>query len=80
MDTGLVRGYVTCLFVYSLVEQTKKQGFVDVSQTYSNIIKSIREAEEAAKMADGAARHAVKVEDSSTHKMKYTHKSTRRFK
>ncbi|XP_073325739.1 laminin subunit alpha-5 [Pagrus major] len=39
----------------SLVEETKKDGFVDVTQAYNKIINSIKEAEEAAKMADKAA-------------------------
>ncbi|XP_037629113.1 laminin subunit alpha-5 isoform X3 [Sebastes umbrosus] len=39
----------------SLVAETKKDGFVDVTQSYNKIINSIKEAEEAAKMADKAA-------------------------
>ncbi|XP_029690196.1 laminin subunit alpha-5 isoform X2 [Takifugu rubripes] len=41
-----------------LVEETKKEGIVDVSQAYSKIVSSIREAGDAAKMADKAAEHA----------------------
>uniref|UniRef100_UPI0037E9B905 laminin subunit alpha-5 n=1 Tax=Semicossyphus pulcher TaxID=241346 RepID=UPI0037E9B905 len=39
----------------SLIEETKKEGFVDVTQAYNKIINIIKEAEEAAKMADKAA-------------------------
>ncbi|XP_056241478.1 laminin subunit alpha-5 isoform X1 [Seriola aureovittata] len=39
----------------SLVAETKKDGIVDVTQAYNKIINSIKEAEEAAKMADKAA-------------------------
>ncbi|KAM9752098.1 laminin subunit alpha-5 isoform 2-T2 [Menidia menidia] len=39
----------------SLVEETKKEGIVDVTQAYNNIINSIKAAEEAAKMAEKAA-------------------------
>ncbi|XP_070695085.1 laminin subunit alpha-5 [Pempheris klunzingeri] len=39
----------------SLVGETKKGGFVDLTKTYNKIINSIKEAEEAAKMADKAA-------------------------
>ncbi|XP_035512224.1 laminin subunit alpha-5 [Morone saxatilis] len=39
----------------SLVAETKKDGFVDVTQSYNKIINSINEAEKAAKMADKAA-------------------------
>ncbi|XP_035864341.1 laminin subunit alpha-5 isoform X2 [Sander lucioperca] len=39
----------------SLVAETTKGGFVDVTKAYNNIINSIKEAEEAAKMADKAA-------------------------
>ncbi|KAM3618812.1 uncharacterized protein V6R79_025116 [Siganus canaliculatus] len=39
----------------SLVAESKQGGFVDVTQAYNKIINSIREAEEAAKMADRAA-------------------------
>lgn len=49
--------------VCRLVEETKREGFVDVTQAYSKIINSIREAEEAAKMADKAAHDAVEVQD-----------------
>nr|XP_046253250.1 laminin subunit alpha-5 isoform X2 [Scatophagus argus] len=43
----------------SLVDEAKKEGFVDVTQAYNKIINSIREAEEAAKMADKAAEDAL---------------------
>ncbi|XP_068161173.1 laminin subunit alpha-5 isoform X2 [Antennarius striatus] len=43
----------------SLVAETKKEGFVDVTQAYNKIINSIKEAEEAAKMADRAATDAL---------------------
>lgn len=46
--------------ITSLVEETKKDGFVDVTQAYNKIINSIREAEEAANMADKAASDALK--------------------
>ncbi|XP_067382208.1 laminin subunit alpha-5 isoform X2 [Channa argus] len=39
----------------SLVAETKNDGIVDVTQVYNKIINSIKEAEEAAKMADQAA-------------------------
>lgn len=39
----------------SLIADTKKDGFVDVTQAYNKIINSIKEAEEAAKMAEKAA-------------------------
>ncbi|XP_036961278.1 laminin subunit alpha-5 isoform X1 [Acanthopagrus latus] len=39
----------------SLVEETKRDGFVDITNTYNKIINSIKAAEEAAKMADKAA-------------------------
>lgn len=57
------------LLVCRLVEETKKEGIVDVSQAYSKIINSIREAGDAAKMADKAAEHAIQVHMSSqTHR------------
>ncbi|XP_053704727.1 laminin subunit alpha-5 isoform X1 [Synchiropus splendidus] len=43
----------------SLVEDTKGEGFVDVTKAYNNIINSIKEAERAAKMADKAATTAL---------------------
>ncbi|KAM9785933.1 laminin subunit alpha-5 [Neosynchiropus ocellatus] len=43
----------------SLVEDTKGEGFVDVTKAYNNIINSIKEAERAAKMADRAAATAL---------------------
>lgn len=49
--------------VCRLVEETKREGVVDVSQAYSKIIHSITEADDAAKMADQAARHAVQVQE-----------------
>lgn len=49
-------------FVCSLVEETKKDGFVDVTQAYNKIINSIKEAEEAAKMADRAANETLQVQ------------------
>ncbi|KAM4563209.1 laminin subunit alpha-5 isoform 2-T2 [Odontesthes bonariensis] len=39
----------------SLVAETKKEGIVDVTQAYNKIIISIKEAEEAAEMAERAA-------------------------
>lgn len=51
-----------------MVEETKKEGIVDVSQAYSKIISSIREAEDAAKMADKAAEHAVQVRHTWAHR------------
>ncbi|KAM7405319.1 hypothetical protein PAMP_012591 [Pampus punctatissimus] len=42
----------------SLVAETKKDGFVDVTQAYNKIIISIKEAEEAANIADKAATDA----------------------
>lgn len=51
------------LLVCRLVEETKKEGIVDVTQAYSNITASVREAEHAAKMADKAAEHAVQVQE-----------------
>lgn len=56
--------------VCSLVEETKKEGFVDVTQAYSKIINSIREAEDAAKMADKAASDATKVPETLCAQMK----------
>ena len=38
-----------------------------VTQAYNRIINSIREAEEAAKMADKAAQDALEVQESHTH-------------
>lgn len=69
------------MFVGSLVAETKKDGLIDVTQSYSKIINSIKEAEEAAKMADKAANAAVEVhthlvlhlfEPSSIHKLRKT--------
>lgn len=45
------------------MEETKKEGIVDVSQAYSKIVSSIKEAGDAAKMADKAAEHAFQVRD-----------------
>lgn len=50
------------VFVGSLVEETKKDGIVDVTQAYNKIINSIKEAEEAAKMADKAANATLEVQ------------------
>uniref|UniRef100_A0A8C9YW11 Laminin, alpha 5 n=1 Tax=Sander lucioperca TaxID=283035 RepID=A0A8C9YW11_SANLU len=46
-----------------LVAETTKGGFVDVTKAYNNIINSIKEAEEAAKMADKAANATLEVQD-----------------
>ncbi|XP_023128669.2 laminin subunit alpha-5 isoform X1 [Amphiprion ocellaris] len=43
----------------SLIAETKSDGLVDVTQAYNKIINSIREAEEAAKMADKASNDTV---------------------
>lgn len=51
-----------CVCVCRLVEDTRKDGLVDVTQAYSKIINSIREAEEAAKRADQAAQDALEVQ------------------
>lgn len=50
-----------CLFVGSLVAETNKDGIVDVTHAYNKIINSIKEAEEAAKMADKAANDTLEV-------------------
>lgn len=50
-------------FVCSLVTETKKDGLVDVTQAYNKIINSIKEAEEAAKMANKAANDTMEVQD-----------------
>lgn len=47
--------------VCSLIAETRKDGFIDVTQSYNNIISSISEAEEAAKMAAEAANSTVEV-------------------
>lgn len=49
--------------VCRLVEDTKKDGLVDVTQAYGKIINSVREAEEAARTADQAAQDALEVQD-----------------
>ncbi|KAK7884079.1 hypothetical protein WMY93_027202 [Mugilogobius chulae] len=49
--------------ISNLVEDTKKDGFVDVTQAYNRIINSIKEAEDAANMADKAATDALKSQD-----------------
>lgn len=54
-------------FVCSLVAETKKGGFVDVTHSYNNIINSIKEAEEAAKIADKAANDTLEVQDTHAH-------------
>lgn len=51
------------LCVCRLVEETKKEGIVDVTQAYSKIINSITEANNAAKLADKAAQHALQVKE-----------------
>ncbi|XP_034550802.1 laminin subunit alpha-5 [Notolabrus celidotus] len=43
----------------SLIEETKKEGFVDVTQAYNKIINSIKEAEEAANIAAKAANETM---------------------
>lgn len=45
------------------MEETKKEGIVDVTQAYSKIINSIREANHAANQADKAAQHALQVQE-----------------
>uniref|UniRef100_A0A8D3CNT9 Laminin subunit alpha-5 n=1 Tax=Scophthalmus maximus TaxID=52904 RepID=A0A8D3CNT9_SCOMX len=45
----------------NLVAETKRDGIVDVTQAYHKIINSIKEAEEAANMADKAANATVEV-------------------
>lgn len=45
--------------ITNLVEETKKDGFVDVTQAYNKIINSIKEAADAANMADKAATDAL---------------------
>lgn len=45
------------------MEETKQEAIVDVSQAYSKIIHSIREADDAAETADEAAQRAVQVRD-----------------
>lgn len=45
--------------ISDLVEDTKKDGFVDVTQAYNKIINSIKEAEDAADKADKAATNAL---------------------
>ncbi|KAM6929230.1 laminin subunit alpha-5 [Lycodopsis pacificus] len=44
----------------SVVAETKNEGVVDVTQSYNKIINSIKEAEEAAKMAAKAANDSMK--------------------
>ncbi|XP_031700147.1 laminin subunit alpha-5 isoform X2 [Anarrhichthys ocellatus] len=44
----------------SVVAETKKEGVVDVTHSYNKIINSIKEAEEAAKMAAKAANDTMK--------------------
>nr|XP_020511496.2 laminin subunit alpha-5-like [Labrus bergylta] len=43
----------------SLIEENKNEGFVDVTKAYNKIINSIKEAEEAAKMAAKAVNDTV---------------------
>ena len=54
-------------FFCSLVEETKRDGFVDITNTYNKIINSIKAAEEAAKMADKAANDTLEVQDTQKH-------------
>ncbi len=65
-------------FVCSLVEETKKDGLIDVTQAYNKIINSIKEAEEAAKMADKAANDTLEVQGihTDTHSHSHTHTHT----
>lgn len=60
------------LFNYSLVAETKKEGIVDVTQAYNKIVNSIREAEEAAKMADKAANDTMEVKRTNTNNILLT--------
>lgn len=53
--------------VCSVVANAKKEGFVDVTQAYNKIINSIKEAEEAAKMAEKAANDTMEVQDTRAH-------------
>ena len=46
-----------------MVAETKKGGLVDVTQSYNKIINSIKDAEEAAKMAEKAANDTMEVQD-----------------
>lgn len=50
-----------CASVCSLIAETKKDGFIDVTQAYNKIVVSIEEAEEAAKMASEAANSTLEV-------------------
>uniref|UniRef100_A0AAV2LXJ7 Laminin subunit alpha-5 n=1 Tax=Knipowitschia caucasica TaxID=637954 RepID=A0AAV2LXJ7_KNICA len=47
--------------ISNLVEGTKKDGFVDVTKSYNKIINSIKEAEDAANMANKAATEALEL-------------------
>uniref|UniRef100_A0A8C2ZML6 Laminin subunit alpha-5 n=1 Tax=Cyclopterus lumpus TaxID=8103 RepID=A0A8C2ZML6_CYCLU len=47
----------------SVVTETKKDGLVDVTKAYNKIINSIKEAEEAAKMAEKAANDTMEVQN-----------------
>ncbi|XP_035771041.1 laminin subunit alpha-5 [Neolamprologus brichardi] len=49
----------------SLIAETKKDGFIDVTQAYNKIVVSIEEAEEAAKMASEAANSTLEVAEPS---------------
>lgn len=44
-----------------MIAETKKEGIVDVTQSYNKIINSIKEAEEAANMAYKAANDTMEV-------------------
>lgn len=48
-------------FFCSVIAETKKEGIVDVTQSYNKIINSIKEAEEAANMAYKAANDTMEV-------------------
>lgn len=46
-----------------MVLETRKDGTVNVTKAYSNIIDNIKEAEEASNMADGAANDTLEVQE-----------------
>lgn len=50
-----------CASVCSLIAETKKDGFIDVTQSYNKIVVSIEQAEEAAKMASEATNSTLEV-------------------
>lgn len=68
------------MFVCSLVAETKKEGLVDVTQAYNKIINSIKEAEEAANMADKAANDAMEVQDTRLFFHLYEHTCVHKLK